>query len=86
MDVRLVARVPDEPVRRGTEHVVERHGEFDHTKARPEVAADLGDHVDVPVANLSDERLELVARQFPEISGDAYSLQQRHRAFLSDRK
>ena len=39
----LMANVPDQPVIGCVEHVVDRHGQFDHAKARAEVPARLAD-------------------------------------------
>ena len=42
----LMADVPDQPVGRRVEDVVQRDGEFDHAKPGAEMAAGLGDRVD----------------------------------------
>ena len=44
--VGLVSHVPDEPVARGVEHVVQRHCQLDHAEARAKMAAGHGHGAD----------------------------------------
>ena len=41
--ITLVAHVPDDPVARGFEHRVQRDGQFDDAKARPQMPTRLAD-------------------------------------------
>ena len=45
MGIGLVTDIPDQPVFRGVEHIVQRHGQFDHAQAGAEMPA--GDRHDV---------------------------------------
>ena len=44
--IALVADIPDELVLRGIEHVMDRHGQFDHAEPRTEMPATGADRVD----------------------------------------
>ncbi len=48
----LVADVPDQPVARRVEHVMQRHGQLDHAEPGAEMAAGVGDDLDQVVAQL----------------------------------
>ena len=56
----LVADVPDQPVVRRVEHVVQRHRQFDDAETGAEMAAGLGHRVDHFVAQFVGELLELL--------------------------
>ncbi len=61
--VGLVADVPDDPVVRRVEDVVQRDRQLDRAEVRREVAAGLRDGLDDELAQLAGEHLELGARQ-----------------------
>ena len=61
--VGLVADVPDDPVVRRVEDVVQRDRQLDRAEVRREVAAGLRDGLDDEFAQLAGEHLELGARQ-----------------------
>jgi len=76
--VSLVSHVPHDPVPRGFEAVAQRHRQLDHAEPGADVPTGLRDDVDQATAHLVRERLELVARQAPDVLGSTDELKQRH--------
>ena len=72
--IALVADVPHDPVARRVEAMTQRHRQLDDAQPRADVAPRLGHHVDQAAAHLVGERLELVARQAPDILGTTNGL------------
>ena len=56
----LMADVPDQPVGRGIEHVVQRDRQLDHAEAGAEVAAGDGDRVDRLLPQLVGDLPQLI--------------------------
>ena len=73
----LVADVPDQPVGRRVEHVVQRHGQLDHAEAGAEMAAGLGDRVDGLPPQLVGQLLELLGRQVLHVARKVDAVEQR---------
>ncbi len=65
----LVADVPDQPVGRGVEHIMQRDGQFDHAEAGAEMAAGDGDRVDRLLPQLVGDLPQLVPFEAPEMFG-----------------
>ncbi len=63
----LVADVPDQPVRRRVEDMVERNRQLDHAEPGAEMAAGLGHDVDQVDAQLVRQRRKLALRQPPQV-------------------
>ena len=63
----LVADVPDQPVARRVEHVVQRHGQLDHAEPGAEMAAGDRDRVDRLGAQLVRQLAQLVAAQATQV-------------------
>ena len=61
MRITLMADVPDQPIGRRVEHMVQRHGQLDHAQAGAEMAAGHGDRV--------DRLLTQLVRQLPQHGG-----------------
>ena len=73
----LMADVPDQPVARGVEHVVQRHGQFDHAEAGAEMTAGRGDGIDRLLAQLVGDLTQLALFQAAEIVRSFYNIEQR---------
>ncbi len=65
--VGLVTDVPDQPVARGVEHVVQSDRQLDRAEARGEMAAARADAVDQELAQLACQRRELACGQAAQI-------------------
>ena len=63
MRIGLVADVPDQPVGRRIEHVMQRDRQFDHAKTRAEMAAGDGDGIDRLLAQFVGNLPQLVSVQ-----------------------
>ncbi len=61
--IALVTDVPDDDVVWRIEHMMQRHGQFDHAQGRTQMAAGLRHHVDRLGAHLVRQRLQLRQRQ-----------------------
>jgi hypothetical protein len=75
--VGLVADVPDEPVVRRVEHVVERHGELDHPKPGAEVAAGYCHRVDRFLPQFVSKLAQLAGIELPEVGRSFDAVEQR---------
>ncbi len=82
VDVGLVPGVPDQLVAGRIEDVVQRNRQLGHAQARAEVTTDLGDHVDVPLAHVGDELMQLLARQLSDVFGDSDFIEKRQDPLL----
>src|ERR1700751_4674421 len=67
--VSLVTDVPDQPVVRGIEHIVKRHGELHHPETGPEVPTSDRHRTDRFKAQLIRKRFEVVDGKPAEIFG-----------------
>ncbi len=65
--IALMPHVPDQPIVRRIEHVVQRHGEFHHAKARAKVAAGAGHRLDQITAQFIGNEGKLVVRNAPQV-------------------
>ena len=65
--IRLVAHVPDEPVVRGIEYVVERYRKLDHPEVGGEMPPVVRHRDDDPVADFLCELLQLSNREIFEL-------------------
>ena len=72
-----MADIPNEPVGRGIEYVVQRHCQLDHAEPSAEVATGLGHRVDGLVPQLVGQLLELVSRQVFDIAWELDAVEQR---------
>jgi hypothetical protein len=63
----LVADVPDEPVARRIEHIMERHGQFDHAQAGAKMAARHGHRGNRLLPQFVGNLTQLILRQPPQI-------------------
>ena len=63
----LVADVPDQPVARRVEHVVQRDGQFDDAEAGAEMAAGDRDRVDRLLPQLVGELAQVGRRKLPQV-------------------
>ena len=75
--VGLMAHVPDQPVVRRIEDIVQRDGELDRAQARGEMAAASADALDQELPQLIGQRLSLDGGQPAQIRGDLDGLEQR---------
>ncbi len=73
----LVADIPDQPVVGRVEHVVQRHGQFDHAEPGAEMAAGLGNGVDQLGAQLLGNLRQFVFRQLAQVGRKADAVEQR---------
>ena len=64
-----MADVPDDPVARGVEHVVQGDREFDHAEAGAEMAAGDGDRIDRLGAQFVGDLPKLALFELPQIVG-----------------
>ena len=74
--VSLMPDVPDQPVGRRVEDMVERDGQFDHAKPRAEMAAGLGDGVDGLGAQFVGQLAQLFRRQVLRVAGKLDAIEQ----------
>ncbi len=65
----LVADVPDQPVARGVEHRVQRHGQLDHAEAGAEMAAGDRDRVDRLGAQFVGKLAQLLGEKLRRSAG-----------------
>ena len=72
----LMADIPDDPVFRRIENVVEHHGEFDHAEPGTEVAARLGDGVDHLRTQLVGKLAQIALTHRAEIRRRVYPVKQ----------
>ena len=73
----LVADIPDDPVARCVEHIVQRGGQFDHAQAGAEMPAGDRDDVDQVGAQLVGELAQLVLLQLAQVFRQVDLVQQR---------
>ena len=73
----LMADVPDQPVARRVEHVVQRDGELDHAEAGAEMAAGHRDRVDQLLPELVRQLLQRAVFKRAQILGLADPVEQR---------
>src|SRR4029077_15531799 len=66
----LMADIPDQPVVRRVEHVVQRYRQLDDTQSRAEVAARLGAGVDEFVTKLFGELIQICPIEPAQIGRD----------------
>src|SRR5690606_15576681 len=67
--IALVANVPDDPVARRIEYIVERDREFDRAEIRRQVAAGAGDRIDDEATQFIRQFGQAVATQLAEVPG-----------------
>ena len=65
----LMADVPDDPVARGVEHVMQGDRQFDHAEAGAQMAAGDGDRIDGLGAQLVGNLAKLALVELPQIVG-----------------
>ena len=65
----VAAEIPNQPVPRRVEHVVQRNRQLDRAKTRREMPAGLGDRVEDRRAKLRANLLELGLRKRAEVVG-----------------
>jgi hypothetical protein len=75
----LVADVPDQPVARRVEHVVQRHGELDHAQPGAEMAAGDRNGRDRLLAQLVGELAQLVGLQPTDVGRDVDGIEKQWR-------
>ena len=73
----LMANIPDNAVVRGVEYGVQRHGQFDHTKARPEMAAGDRDSVDHFGPQFISKLTQILTRHVTQIGWGLNGVEQR---------
>ena len=73
----LMADVPDEPIGRRVEHVVERHGQLDHPEPGAEVAAGHRHRVDRLLPQLVGKLAQLAGFEPPEVGWSFDMVKQR---------
>ena len=77
----LMTDIPDQPVGRRVEHVMQRDGELDHAEAGAEMAAGHGHRGDQLLSQLFGELLQLVVLKGAQILGFVDPIEQRRRTF-----
>ncbi len=75
--VGLVADVPDQPVARGVEHRVQRHGQLHHAQVRTQVPARDRHRVDQLRPKLVRHQPKLLPRQVAKIRGETNTVEMR---------
>ena len=75
VDVGLVTGVPDHLVARRVVGVVKRDAELGDPECRPEMASLLRDHIDMALAHLGDELMQLLTGQGAQVGGTVDALQ-----------
>ena len=75
----LMADVPDDPVLRRIEDVMQRDGQFDDAEARAEMAAGDGNGVDRGAPKVLGDRAQVGFRQSAQIGGDFHPVEDRGR-------
>src|SRR5882672_691129 len=75
--VSLVPDIPDQPVTRRVEDVVQRHGKLDDAEAGAEMAAGDRDRIDQLSAQLVGELPQVFLRQLSQIGGNIDLVEQR---------
>ncbi len=75
--VRLMTDIPDQPVMRRVEDVVQRHGQLDDAEAGAEMTAGDRNRVDQLGAQLVGELPQIFFRQLPQIGGNVDLVEQR---------
>ena len=66
-----MADVPDQPVARGVEDIMQRDGELDHAEAGAEMPAGDGDRVDGLLAQFGGELGQVLFRKPPQVFRNA---------------
>ena len=72
----LMADVPDQPVRRRVEHVVQRHRQLHHAKPRPQMPARHRNRVDRLRAQLVRQLAQLLRRQVLQVARQPDAVEQ----------
>src|SRR5262252_7163023 len=72
----LMPDVPDQPVGRRVEHVMQCHGQFDDAKAGAKMAASHRDRVDRLSAQFVGNLPQLAGLETPEVLGGLYLVEQ----------
>ncbi len=73
----LMAHIPDDPVARGVEHMVQRHGQLDHAEPGTEMSAGLGNRRDRLGAKLVGELPEFPAGETFHVGGRLDAVEKR---------
>ena len=73
----LMADVPDQPVPRGIEHIVQRHSQLDDAEAGAKMAAGRGDGIDCLLAQFVGDLAQLALIEAAEIVGSFDNIEQR---------
>ena len=71
-----MADVPDQPVARGVEHIMQRDRELDHAQARAEMAAGDRDRVDGFLAQFVGQLGKVFFRKTPQVFRNADLVEQ----------
>ena len=74
--IALVADIPDEFVLGRIEHVMNRHGQFDHAEARAEMPAAGADRIDHLAAQFVGQLAKLVLLELAKVGGKIDSVEQ----------
>ena len=80
--VSLVPHVPDEPVARRVEGVVEGDGQLDRAQTGARVAAHARHRLKDVLAHLVGDRLQLFGAQTAQVRGRVYLIQEFHQACI----
>ena len=72
----LMADVPDQPVGRRIEDVMQRYGQFDHAKPGAEMAAGGGHSIDRLLAQFVGDLAQLARLEAPEVVGGLDEVEQ----------
>ena len=73
----LMPHVPDDPVCRSVEDIVQRHGQFDHAKSGAEMASGLRDGIDQLGAQFRCHLRQITRRQRPKLGWNPDLVQKR---------
>jgi hypothetical protein len=77
----LMPHIPDHLVSRGFEHIMQRHGQFDHAQTRTQMPARLPDSMDHFGANIVGQAAQFRQRQAAHIGGKLHPIKDRCRKF-----
>ena len=75
--IRLMSDIPDQPVVRRLEHVMQRHRQFDSAQARRKVSALAADGLDQVSAQLFGDLRQVTPRQRAQVRRRLYSRKKR---------
>ena len=77
MRIGLVTDVPNQPIIRRVEYVMQRDGELDHAEPGAQVPAGYGDSVDRFLPQFIGQLAQLAGVELPEIAGHFDAVEQR---------